>query len=386
MRIAKICAHFWPVKGGMENHMYYESKELAKRGHESSILVSDSTHEGRLKTKNEIFDGIKVKRFPTWFKYSYFSPFFPGLFVHLLKEKYDILHIHSYRQFYNLAILIARLRRIPVVLSTHWPEYPDSVRNKNLNRAIRFFDSTLGPILLKSADRLIVQTTAEQQWFKEKFKINPKKIIIIPPGLPKFYTEPRDGNIFREKYKIKEKNIVLCLGRVHRSKGFDKVIRIAKNFSNTKFVFVGPDGGSMAEFKNLAKELHTEDKILFTGEVSEQEKIDALASCDVLAMPSDYEAFGISLIETFAQGKPVIASNSGGMPYVVGNCGLVFEKNNLAELEQKLKHLLSDKKLREKFGKLALARAKNYVWEEIINKLEKEYEKLILEKKKLNSH
>ncbi|MEK6807662.1 MAG: glycosyltransferase family 4 protein [Nanoarchaeota archaeon] len=380
MRIAKICAHFWPVKGGMENHMYYESKEFIKRGHSASILVSDSTHEGRLKTRTEVFEGINIRRFPTWFKYSYFSPFFPGLFLHLMKEKYDILHIHSYRQFYNLAIFIARLRGIPVVLSTHWPEYPDSVRNKNLNRAIRFFDSTLGPLLLRSADRLIVQTLAEQQWFEKKFKINAKKIIILPPGIHKSYIEPRDGKTFRAKHKINEKNIVLCLGRIHRSKGFDKIIKIAKGFSDTRFVFVGPDGGYRKEFENLARELQVEDKVLFTGEVSEQEKIDALAACDVLAMPSDYEAFGISLIEAFAQGKPVIASNSGGMPHVVGDCGFVFEKNNLAELEQKLKLLLSDKKLREKFGRSALELAKNYAWDEIAGRLEKEYEKLIAEK------
>jgi len=378
MKIIKVSSFFWPVYGGMENHLYYEGREFLKLGHDFRIFTSDSKRkEGKILRKEEIIDGLKVKRFPTWLMLSAFTPICPALLKSVLTEDYDVLHVHSYRQFHNFAVLLGKLRGKPVVLSTHWPEYPDSARSKLLNKFIKIYDKTIGPFILNAADKLVVQTEAEKLWLQEKFKINPEKVEIIPPGFHSFYLDARDGKKFREKYKIKEKFIVLLIGRLHKSKGFDKIIKIAGGFRDVKFVLVGPDGGYRKDFEKLACDMHVENKVLFTGEVSEQEKIDALAACDVLAMPSDYEAFGISLIEAFAHGKPVIATNAGGMPHVVGDCGFVFEKDNLEDLKEKLQMLLSDKKLREELGKKAKERARNYTWEKLARDLEKVYAKLI---------
>ncbi|MFH0868748.1 MAG: glycosyltransferase family 4 protein [archaeon] len=384
MRVAKICAYFWPVKGGMEDHLYFDGSELVKKGYGVAMLVSDSIRDGKEKLpKTDLIEGINVRRFKTLFKYSYFSPFFPGLFLHLLKERYDIIHVHSFRQFYNLALLIAKLRKVPSVITTHWPEYPESVRNKILNLAVKLFDSTIGKWILNSADKVIVQTEAEKSWLLERFRVSPKKIEIVPPGFRSIYLKKTDPKKFRKRYNINEKNMVLCIGRMHRSKGFDKVVKIASSFSDTKFVFIGHDSGFKNELENLAEGLKVSDKILFAGAVSDEEKLDALAACDVLVMPSDYEAFGIALLEAMAQGKPVIAANAGGMPDVVGNCGFVFDKNNLWDLKEKLRKLLLNKKLREKLGKLARNKAEDFTWENQVEKIGKVYKNLIENRKKI---
>jgi glycosyltransferase involved in cell wall biosynthesis len=377
MKIAKISSFFWPVRGGMENHLYYEGREIIKLGHDLSIFTSDSARTGKITKKTEEIDGIKVKRHATWFKLSYFTPVFPSLINSVLFEDYDILHVHSYRQFHNFAIIFAKLRGKPTVLSMHWPEYPNSVRNRFLNHIIKVYDKTIGPIILSIADKLIVQTEAEKLWLQKKFRIKSDKIEILPPGFDSFYLEKRNTKKFKETHKIKEKFIVLCIGRIHRSKRFDKLIKIASDFKNTKFVFLGPDGGHKNELENLVKKLKISNKILFTGEVSEEEKLDALAACSVLVMPSDYEAFGIALIEAMAQGKPVIAANSGGMPCAVGNCGLIFEKENVYELKQKLLKLLQNKKLRNKLSNLAKRRAESYTWQKLTGKLENIYNGLL---------
>ncbi len=378
MKVIKVSSFFWPVYGGMENHLYYEGREFLKLGHDFRIFTSDSKRtEGKIPLKEETIGGLNVKRFPTWLMLSAFTPICPGIMKSILFEDYDILHVHSYRQFHNFAVMLGKLRGKPVVLSTHWPEYPDSARSKLLNKFIRIYDKTIGPIILNAADKLIVQTEAEKIWLKNKFKINPERVEIIPPGFHSFYLDDMGGKKFRKDFGIKEKYIVLSIGRLHKSKGFARIIKIAKEFSDVKFVFVGPDGGYKSELVAMSNELEVSDKILFAGELSEEQKREALAACDVLVMPSDYEAFGIAIIEAFAHGKPAIATNAGGMPFVVGDCGFVFEKDNLSDLREKLQKLLSDKKLREEFGKKAKERARNYTWEKLAKDLERVYLQLV---------
>src|SRR3989344_421868 len=293
MKIAKVSSFFWPVKGGMENHLYYEGKEFLKLKHDYVIYTSDSVRIGKIKKKFSVIDGLQVKRFPTLFRLSYFTPVFPALFWSILTEDYDVLHVHSYRQFHNLAVLFAKLRGKPVALSTHWPEYPKEVRGNFLYYATKLYDFILGKKILRAADKIIVQTESEKKWVINNFNIENNVIEIIPPGIEKNYLKKINSKKFRKKYKIKEKNIVLCIGRLHKSKGFDRIINIAKSFKNTKFVFVGPNGGEKANLENLSQELKVSEKVLFTDEVSEKEKLEALAACNVLVMPSDYEAFGI---------------------------------------------------------------------------------------------
>ena len=251
MKIIKVSSFFWPVKGGMENHLYYEGKELIKSGHDLQVFTSDSLRSGKIKKKFAIIDGINVSRFPSWFKLSAFTPVCPGLLKSILTENYDILHVHSYRQFHNFAVLLGKLRGKPAILSPHWPEYPKETRGFLMNLFTKIYDVTVGPIILKSADKLIVQTGAEKIWLQKKFRISAEKIEIIPPGIDKNYLHPRDPDKFRKKFGIREKNIVLCVGRLHKSKGFDKIIKIANDFKNVKFVFAGPDGGYKKYLENL---------------------------------------------------------------------------------------------------------------------------------------
>jgi len=148
MRIAKVTSFFHPVKGGMENHLYYEGLELLKLGHSLDVLTSDSDRTGKISEKEAVVDGINVIRMPTWFRLSNFTPVFPNIIPKILTEEYDLVHAHSYRQFHNLAILFAKMSGKKAVLSTHWPEYPADVRGKLLSSMTKLVDYTIGPALI----------------------------------------------------------------------------------------------------------------------------------------------------------------------------------------------------------------------------------------------
>src|SRR3989344_6005363 len=330
MKIIKVTSFYSPVTGGMETHMLNESKELIKLGHQVSIYTSNSKRKGKLNSGKTIEDKIEINRFKTWFRLSYFTPFFPGVFLKSIFDNYDVLHSHSYRQTHNLTIIIAKLRNKKAILSTHWPEYPEELRSRFMNFFIPIFDKTLGKLILKFADHIIVQSEQEKQWLINKF--------------------------------------ILSLGRIHPSKGIDKLITIAPKINAT--IVIAGSGEYLNKLKEKADGIKN---IIFTGRVTEEEKIEGIKDCEIYVTTSNYEAFGITLIEAMAQGKPVIGSNVGGIPETIGNGGLIFNKDNLEELIKKMNLLLKDKKLRKSLGNNGLKKAKELIWPKIAKKISKVY-------------
>ena len=118
-------------------------------------------------------------------------------------------------------------------------------------------------------------------------------------------------------------------------------------------------------------------QIIFTGFLSDKERSQALASADVFCLPTQYEAFGIALAEAMAQSKPIIASNVGGVPWVIKGCGYTFENQNIEDLEKKLKLVLNNAKLKKQFSNNALKRAKLFTFDNIKKELQKAYKELI---------
>ncbi|MDP1694711.1 MAG: glycosyltransferase family 4 protein, partial [Candidatus Woesearchaeota archaeon] len=335
MKIIRVCSFFYPVEGGMETHLLEETKELAKLGHEVVVWTSDSLRAGTSPKKKEEINNVSIERLPTVAKLSYYTPFFPLAWWKALTEDYDILHVNAFRQPHNLTLLIAKLRGKKTVLGVHWPEYPEELRSPLMNLIIPLFDKTLGDLLLYMTDKVIVQTKAEERWLLSKFG-KKKNVIILPPGIKKDYLKKRNSTIFRKKHKISGL-MVLYLGRIHPSKGIDRIIAIAPQCKEATFVIVG-DGPDRKRIENSIREKKIKN-VKMIGRCSEEEKMQAYAACDVFLHPTEYDAFGITLIEAMAQAKPVLASHVGGIPSVVGVEGLTFNKEDNQDLIKKLKKL-----------------------------------------------
>lgn len=371
MKVCLISSFFHPVKGGVENQMYYIAKHLINQGHKVDIFVSDRTRDGKINKKFEIIEGINVYRFKSWFKFSFSGIFFPGLYRAVKKSDADLFHIHGYRHPFNFACYFTKK---PCLMTLHWPNYPKGIRSKIVEFLIPLFDKTIGRLLLKKFKKLLAVSGEEVDWIKN-LGVNEKNIEITPNGIPKEYLKKRDGNKFREKLGIsKDKIMVLCLSRIHKSKGFDQIVKIAKYFPDVCFVFAGIDGGFKRELIEMSKDLKN---IIFLGELSEEEKLEAYNGCNIFIHPSRYEAFGIVILEAFSQGACVLSSNRGGLPWVVGDSGLTFECDNLEDLKLKLYTLIKDKKLRQKLSKKGLERVKNFTWEKITKNVEKIYESVL---------
>ena len=373
MKILYVVPYFYPVKGGAENHVYYLAKELVKKGHDITVLTSDLDRNTKISKSYEVIEGIKIKRLKTYFKIGNFVSFFPSVFTEFKKIDFDILHIHGYRHPHNFIIFFTKK---PKVITTHWPEYPKEVRGTILSATASLFDTFLGKLILNKFNIICAVNKLEVDWYK-KFKINKNKIKITPNGIPKEYLKLRNKNTFRKKLKIKENKVVVSsLARLHKSKGLDLLINAAKDFPEVQFIIAGSKAGYEQTLKNLILKNNLKNVMLIEN-LEEKDKLDFLRSSDIFVHPSYYDAFGISILEAYSQKNAVIASNAGGIPWVIENAGLLFKTGSLKDLKFKLNILINDKKYRQKLSNKGYDKAKKFIWENIAKDLEVLYKKLL---------
>lgn len=371
-KIVMLAPFYEPVKGGMEAHVKYLSEALHALGHEVEVFTSDLSRDGKIPVKEEVINGIKVRRFPAWFKLGQFASLFPGIFSAVKNSDAAIFHAHNFRHPTNF---IPYFTKKPCFLTWHWPDYPDGLRSKTSDKIVKVFDKHLAKGLMKKFTKHCAVSATEAPFIKS-FGVPKEKMALTPNAIPKSYLEQADAAFFRRKYGFKEKDLlVLSLSRLHKSKGFDLIVGLAQKYPQVKFALVGKDEGFRPTLEKMIEERKVSNVHLI-GEIPEDEKLRAFAACDIFIHPSHFEAFGIVALEAMAQKKAIITSDVGGLPWVVSDAGLIFKDNDLLDLEDKFKRLVYSAKMRKELAEKAFARASTLTWDRIAKHLSKIYEEL----------
>jgi glycosyltransferase involved in cell wall biosynthesis len=154
--------------------------------------------------------------------------------------------------------------------------------------------------------------------------------------------------------------VIACAARLFRGKGQDEVIRalpdVCEEFPEVRVLIIGSDDRQAMrtsftdELKALAADLGVSANVIFTGQRSDMPAV--MAACDVFALPSDEEPFGLVFLEAMAMKKPVVALDNGGTPEVVehGKSGLLSRRGDRQALAANLRRLLRDPALRTRMG------------------------------------
>jgi glycosyltransferase involved in cell wall biosynthesis len=390
MKILQTCIRFPPAPGGAETHVLEVSKLLSERGYDLTVYTSDLYKEVPFTRKNKwspTVDGIPVKRYK-----AYSMPgelhyiFIPSLAKAILKVDTDLIHAHSYGYFQvNVSGMNKRLRDTPFVLTPHFHP-PWSMWGGDKRKQLRkIYDKVMAPTVLNAVDRIIGVSRHEMELLQEIIKFDSNKIRYIPNGIDfsRFEPVPKPDD-FLNKFKPKG-NIVLYVGRLASNKGLevlmDSAPSVLKDHPETTFVFVGEDEGMKDKLISQAKSLGILKNVLFTGHIKdEQTFLSAFAACDVFVLPSEYEAFGIVLLEAQACKKPVIGTRVGGVPEAIGDegAGIVVEYNDKDALAETINKLLADRKIRKKMGEIGRSRVKkNFTWNNVVDQIEQVYKELI---------
>jgi D-inositol-3-phosphate glycosyltransferase len=251
--------------------------------------------------------------------------------------------------------------------------------------------------VLQNADQIIAATAAEQSQLEFLYHAESHKLTIIPPGVDTehFYPIPPD----EAKAVIgipSDSHILLFVGRIEPLKGVDNLIRAIARLNDAGIPFGCPQyclaiiGGEpeaspqdmnseMQRLQNLCHELGLGDMVVFLGRRSQDSLPYYYSAAEVVVMPSHYESFGMVALEAMACGIPVVASQVGGLAYLVkdGVTGYVVPDGDIEALSDCLMTLLTNPEIRQHMAEQAAEDALNYTWEKITARILHLYEEVL---------
>jgi glycosyltransferase involved in cell wall biosynthesis len=353
-KIIHIIHSFYPIIGGIEKSVY-EIAIRQNRKYDVTIITSS------IVPKAEI--GLKIVRLKSIRLFNMPDLTIPIQRTKIIKEA-DIIHYHSQNSLFSVMLLSNKRNNVFTLMAV------DSLYD-HPNKIIR----ALSPIysratmdkVIKNAKKLIVKNLRDLKILKEKYG---KNAYLVPEGVDDIFFSLEKSDSFIERIG---EDYILYIGRLHRLKGVEVLIKAAK-YINSKIVFIGP--GDINTYKKMAERLGVENKCVFLGYVDDITKIRAIDSASLIVIPSisDYaEAFSITLSEAWSREKAVVASSVGSLKYRIinGVNGILVPPGDYISLANEVNNLLNNRKLAEKMGKEGKKEVIN--WDNVVKLLDKVY-------------
>lgn len=381
MRILQVCVRYPPALGGVETHVQRLSEGLAERGHDVVVATSTLRSEfpfEELSAAERAADArgpVQVQRFPaTTLPGDAHWPYLRGLGAWMRREasSFDVLHAHSYGFHHTLeTLLAAKLAAEPMVLTPHFhPHWSMELgaRRRFLRAA---FDAAAKGALLDGPDAVVCVSEAEASLLRAP----PGKVRVIPNGVDPRAWEGHDGASFRARHGL-QGPVGLFVGRLAANKGLLTLLDAWRAMPAEATLLVVGEGHLRGVLEARARALGLAGRVRLLGALPLAELQQAYAACDVFVLPSEYEAFGIVLLEAMAAGKPCVAARAGGMPEVVEHerTGLLVPYGDAAALAEALRQVLRDPKLAAALGQAGRRRVhERFTWDAIVRRTEALY-------------
>jgi glycosyltransferase involved in cell wall biosynthesis len=380
MKIAFITTYFQPFHGGVESNVFYLAKELSKNN-EVHIFTSDRKDGKIIEQKEEKVGNLFVHRCKTIFRFKYYLVFYPELLNQLLKYDFDIIHVNSLGFiWHDICVLIKKLqsKKTKFIITPHGPfmtlkEYP--LYQKIAKKIVTVFFKLSGKVY----DKIIEVNPYQEEWLTNEYGFKKDKIIYIPNGIDNSLFEKESKRLKEylvKRYNLKNKLVITFIGRLSKYKGVQDILEVLPKNKNIKFIVIGQDAGYYNELKNIVTKNKLEDQIIFLQECSDKEKNGILELSEIFVLPSEWEAFGITILEAMAKGNAIITTKTEGGRFLVSEeNGILYDFNNKEQLKMALNELISNKKLRNKIQKNNINKAKGFIWDKIAKQLEEVYKK-----------
>lgn len=281
------------------------------------------------------------------------------LLPRLLREKdVSIVHTHALGRIGGIGRLVARMRRVPLVVTIHGGvlDLPPQIK-KDFNTPVGGWEwgKVFGLVLqsrrlLTDADAIITCNENEARLLREEYP--GKRVVVQPHGVPlDVFREDRREHALKAFPQIRGKQVLLSIGRIDSVKNqgwlVEQAPAIFQNHPQAILVLAGActDEGYGARMQERIKALGLENHVLLTGGLppNDPRLIGLLQQAEVLLLPSKSETFGLVVLEAWATGTMVLSTRTSGACALVrdGQNGWLFDLDKPETFHQSLARALS---------------------------------------------
>ena len=358
MRIARIIEYFPPHIGGMERHGLILSQEQAKLGHDVEIFIGVGDTNIFPNTFKASLGFLplysRIRRF--WFN---FWAYFAVKRRHR-KSPYNIIHLHGDIVEAYFGGLLSRKLKIKTILTIHGGLNPKILKKSNA----KIFNG-----LCK-----IICVSREIESGLLSIGVDQKKLIIISSGIYlNEFNQPKSSLPY-------SKPVIISIGALTKQKGFEYLVSAFKIIKNripgASLLIIG----NGPEKKNLRQKAWDISGIHLLGNLPHEKVVEYLLGGDIFAlasvtMPGYHEGAPTSIMEAMAAGLPVIATKTGGVPYLVKDNinGILVGEKDADVIAETIINLFNNKELMAKIGAQNLEDIKQKDWPIIAKKITDAY-------------
>lgn len=315
LKILMCLLYYVPHRTGLTIHVQRVAEELARRGHEVTVLTA--RYKLSLPRDDEMHNGVRVVRLWTPqipISRGMIMPAYPWAALGLMLQN-DVVSIHTPMLETGLIAVLARLAGRKVVVTHHG----DLILPKGLtNGIIKNTMYAMYAFMARSAARIIAysQDYAEHSYYLKPFL---EKVAPVYPPIHMPLPNPEHTQELRRQWQKDGGPIIGFSGRFVEEKRPDLLIRalevVNQTFPNARVVFVGeyeiPYEDTWERHQDLVNQYR--DQLIFVGLVDDMQYMaDFYAACDVLALTSDTECFALVQVEAMLSGTPVVMTNTPG--------------------------------------------------------------------------
>ena len=405
MRILHVVQGYTPAIGGTERVIQILSEKLVERYADQVTVYTTIGYNCEIFWRRDqpalpagitTINGVTVRRFPVfnylnrlrlflagstyqlhlpyndYFRLFYNGPLIPSLTREIARAGAEVVAASSFPLMHMIyAVNGARRTRTPVILIG------------GIHSADAWgFDSPLIYRTMRKADRAVAYTTFERDFLIAK-GVPAEQISVIGLGVEPAAFVEASGAALRQEYSWGDDPVVAYIGQQVEHKGIDTLLAAMRHvwpeYPAARLLIAGSRTTYTAILEALINQLPPEwrSRVSHIHNFAEAVKPDLFAACDIFTYPSAYESFGLTLLEAWAAGRPVVACREGAPGSIVTpeQDGLLVKYHDPVELAHALKTLLASPEWRKQMGAAGQKKVlTEYTWDIVADRFRAVYE------------
>ena|SRR5688572_6810080 len=288
--------------------------------------------------------------------------------VELMAGHVDVVHAA-----HPLLIPSRHAAQVVTIHDLFFLDHPERTRDE-----IKRDYPALAPAHARRADAIVTPSRRTQQLIVERLGVAEECIYCCPPVAPVWQTLGRAPNVPADGY-------VLILGTLEARKNIGVVLdafeRLATNRPAPRLVVAGRTTADSSEWLARMSRNPLDACVEYVGYVPDERREALFAGARALLLPSLDEGFGLTALEAMSAGVPVVASERGSLPEVVGDGGLLVPPDDADAWASVIDRLIRDESWSRQLAQKGLERAKTFTWEATAARLAQAYRDAVARRK-----